>query len=160
MRLHSPTIRPDFTVSSATGEEQLLVEVKNWTSTSAKADKQRRTLIAQRRMFGHPECYFLLVTPSHMALWLPAEDEQLIAISAYEMKSALVLANYLTIERHPLQTLTEQDFSLVISSWLGSVMFKPESTLLEMPGQAWLVESGLHARIYRGYIHREQLMAS
>ena len=155
MQLHSLIIRPDFTVSSATGEEQLLVEVKNWTPAPAKAINQRRIAIEQRQIFDHPECYFLLATPNQMALWLPVENGQYTMTSAYKVDPTLVLANYLTIERHPLRALTEQDFSLVISSWLGSVIFKPAQILLEMPAQAWLVESGLHERIYRGYIHRE-----
>lgn len=159
MQLHSPAIRPDFTVSSVTGEAQLVVEVKNWTPTPARAFNQRQMANEQRRMFDYPECYFLLVNPNQMALWLPVENGQHLMASAYNVDSTLVLANYLTIERHPLRALTEQDFSLVISSWLGSVIFKPAQTLLEMPAQAWLVESGLHERIYRGYIHREQLLS-
>ncbi len=144
--------RPDFTVSSATGEEQLLVEVKNWTPTPIQAREQRWE-------FGHPDRYFLLATPDQMALWLPTEGDQPLAASAYTVDATLVLANYLTIERHPLKALNEQEFSLVIASWLGSVIFKPARTLLAMPAQAWLVESGLHERIYRGYIHRRQLVA-
>lgn len=151
MQLYRPAVRPDFTISSATGEEQLVVEVKNWALTPAQAQEQRQR-------YGHPDCYFLLATPDYMALWLPAKDGQASSPSVYKADAAAVLANYLTIERHPLRALQEQDFSLVISSWLGSVMFKPASTLLEMPAQAWLVESGLHERIYRGYIHREQLL--
>ena len=149
MQLHHPVIHPDFVITSATGEEQLLVEVKTWMPTPAQAQELHRR-------YGYPDCYFLLATPDRMALWLPTQHEQPGASSTYAVDASVVLANYLTIERHPLQALTGQELSLVISSWLGSVMFKPARTLLDMPGQAWLVESGLHERIYRGYIHRER----
>ncbi len=152
MQIHRPAGYPDFTISSATGEEQLVVEVRSWMPTPAQAQEQRQR-------YGSPTCYFLLATPDRMALWLPAQNEQLLAASAYTVDTSLVLANYLTIERHPLQALDGQVFSLVVSSWLGSIMFKPARTLLDMPAQAWLVESGLHERIYRGYLHREQLLA-
>ena len=151
MQLHHPAIRPDFVITSATGEEQLLVEVKTWMPTPKQAQ-------ALRQQYGHPDCYFLLATPERMALWLPMQEEQLLAASAYSVDAAVVLANYLTLERHPLQALNGQEFSLVISSWLGSVMFKPARTLLDMPAQAWLVDAGVHERIYRGYIHRERVV--
>lgn len=149
MQLHHPVIRPDFVITSATGEEQLLVEVKTWMPTPTQAQELRQ-------QYGHPDCYFLLATPDRMALWLPTQDEQSLAASAYSVDASTVLANYITLERHPLQALTGQVFGLVVSSWLGSVMFKPAGTLLDMPAQAWLVDSGVHARIYRGYIHRER----
>lgn len=152
MQLHQPIIRPDFMITSATGEKQLLVEVKTWLPAPSQAQELRR-------QYGHPECYFLLATPDHLLLWLPTQGEQPLAASAYSVEASAVLANYITLERHPLRTLTGQDFSLVISSWLGSVMFKPAGTLLEMPEQAWLVDSGVHERIYRGYIHRERGLA-
>ncbi|GAA3992964.1 hypothetical protein [Hymenobacter antarcticus] len=152
MQVHHPVISPDFVITSATGEEQLLVEVKTWMPTPAQAQELRQN-------YGHPACYFLLATPDHMALWLPTQGEQPLVASAYSVDASLVLANYLTLERHPLQALDGQVFSLVVSSWLGSVMFKPARTLLDMPAQAWLVESGVHERIYRGYIHRERQLA-
>ncbi|MDQ2793932.1 MAG: hypothetical protein M3Y12_07990 [Bacteroidota bacterium] len=151
MQLHHPIIRPDFVITSATGEEQLLVGVKTWMPTPTQAQELRQ-------QYGHPGCYFLLATPERMALWLPAQDEQPLAASAYSVDASLVLATYLTIERHPLQALSEQVFSLVVSSWLGSIMFKPARTLLDMPAQAWLVDAGVHERIYRGYIHRERVV--
>lgn len=149
MHLHSPVIRPDFTVSSAAGEEQLLVEVKNWTPTAAQA-------LELRQQFDHFDCYFLLTTPDRMLLWTPVAAGQSLTAASYAIEASPVLANYLTLERYPLKALSGQDLSLVVSSWLGSIIFKPAATLMEMPAQAWLVQSGLHERIYRGYIRREQ----
>lgn len=157
----SNSIRPDFIVSSATGEKQLLVEVKKWLP--ALMQSGQHTLInKQREKIGLAECYFLLVTPEVITLWPPASairGESVLRGLSRQMPSAEVLANYLSIERYPLNALSEQELSLIVSSWLGSVMFKSAATLLEMPFQAWLVQSGLHQVIYRGYVRREQLAA-
>ncbi|MGI4885503.1 MAG: hypothetical protein ACRYFR_11145 [Janthinobacterium lividum] len=149
MHPFSPIIRPDITVSSAAGEEQLLVEVKSWTPTAAQA-------LELRQQFDHFDCYFLLATPGLMLLWPPVLPGQPLPAAPYATEASPVLAGYLTLERHPLHHLSGQALSLVVSSWLGSVIFKPASALLEMPAQAWLVQSGLHERIYRGYIRRER----
>lgn len=155
------SIRPDFIVSSATGEKQLLVEVKKWVPAPMQSG-QHSVVNRQRERMGRADCYLLLVTPERMTLWPPAsaaQGESAMRAIAKHVQSAEVLADYLAIERHPLTALSEQELSLIVSSWLGSVMFKPPETLLKMPAQAWLVQSGLHAAIYRGYVRREQLAA-
>jgi hypothetical protein len=141
--------RPDFIVSSATGEEQLLIEVKTW-----RPENQQLNQLVESNFAARPY-FFLFITPEEMLLWSPAGPGQ--AVEPRKASTSEVLANYLTIERYPLKGLSEQELSLVASSWLGSIMFKPRETLLTMHGQAWVVESGLHERIYRGFIRREQL---
>ena len=165
---------PDFIVSSSTGEKQLLVEIKRWLP-SAIEDAPTTWVKQARQRWQLPACYVLLVTPERMVLWPPYSSvapsvRPSVTISvapsvrpsaparqgpAVTKASAEVLANYLNVERYPLKALSEEELSLVVSSWLGSVIFKPEATLLEMPAQAWLVESGLHAAIYRGFIRRQ-----
>lgn len=157
----SNSIRPDFIVSSATGEKQLLVEVKKWQPAPMQSG-QHALVNRQREKMGLAACYFLLVTPEAMTLWPPASassGESIRQGASRRVPSAEVLANYLAIERYPLVALSEQELSLIVSSWLGSVMFKPATTLSAMPAQAWLVESGLHQAIYRGYVQREQIAA-
>lgn len=157
----SNSIRPDFIVSSATGEKQLLVEVKKWLPMPMQSG-QHAVISHQRERTGLSNCYYLLVTPERMTLWPPASAAQgnsIMRSATRQVRSAEVLANYLAIERYPLTALSEQELSLIVSSWLGSVIFKPAATLLSMPAQAWLVQSGVHEAIYRGYVRREQLAA-
>lgn len=157
----SNSIRPDFIVSSATGVKQLLVEVKKWVPAPMQSD-QYTVVNHQRERMGVADCYYLLVTPERMTLWPPASAMQGNSIwraASQQVLSADVLANYLAIERYPLTALSEQELSLIVSSWLSSVMFKPAATLLAMHAQAWLVQSGVHEAIYRGYVRREQLAA-
>ena len=165
--------RPDFIVSSSTGEKQLLVEIKRLLP-SAIEDAPATWVKQARERWQLPTGYVLLVTPERMVLWPPQSSvapsvspsvspsgapSGRLSVSAYQgasvtKASAEVLANYLSIERYPLGALSEEELSLVVSSWLGSVIFKPETTLLELPAQAWLVQSGLYAAIYRGFIRR------
>ena len=140
--------RPDFIVSSAAGEEQLVVEVKKWGYENPQLSQLVETRFAQRPY------YFLLATPEAITLWPPAGPGQ--TVLPVSTPAAEVLANYLDIKRHPLQKLGEAEFGLLVSSWLDSIMFKPAQTLRGMPAQSWLVESGLHERIYRGFIRREK----
>lgn len=155
------SIRPDFIVSSATGENRLLVEVKKWAPTPMQSG-QHAVVNHQREQIGLSNCYYLLVTPERMTLWPPsaaAHSDSVLRSATRQVLSVEVLADYLAIERYPLTTLSEQELSLIVSSWLGSVMFKPAETLLSMPAQAWLVQSGVHEAIHRGYVRREQLAA-
>ena len=140
--------RPDFIVSSAAGEEQLVVEVKKWGYESPQLSQ----LVEMH--FGQRPTYFLLATPEAITLWPPAGPGQ--TATPVSTPAAEVLANYLDVRRHPLQKLGEAELGLVVSSWLDSIMFKPAQTLRTMPAQAWVVESGLHERIYRGFIRREK----
>lgn len=145
---------PDLLVVSSSGEKQLLVEVKSWLPTAIEdtpADWAQQT--RNRRHFA--DGYLLLVTPESVALWLPPLVNAVADVPPIRQPSADVLANYLKIESYPLAALSEQELQLVVTAWLGSVMFKPAATLLALPAQAWLVESGLHAAIFRGFIRRE-----
>ncbi|MGI4736750.1 MAG: hypothetical protein ACRYG7_16390 [Janthinobacterium lividum] len=140
--------RPDFIVSSTAGEEQLVVEVKKWGYENPQLSQLVETHFTQRPY------YFLLATPEAITLWPPAGPGQ--TVLPVSTPAAEVLANYLDIKRHPLHKLGEAELGLLVSSWLDSIMFKPAQTLRGMPAQSWLVESGLHERIYRGFIRREK----
>lgn len=140
--------RPDFIVSSAAGEEQLVVEVKKWGYENPQLSQLVEAHFTQRPY------YFLLATPDAITLWPPAGPGQ--TVLPVSTAAAEVLANYLDIKRHPLQKLDEAELGLLVSSWLGSIMFKSPRALREMPAQSWVVDSGLHERIYRGFIRREK----
>ncbi len=149
----SVEFNPDFIVSSAAGEKQLLVEVKKWLPLPIQSGLAA-WIAKERRRLALPESYVLLVTPEKMTLW-PPPSTSAARSATYSVPARDVLAAYLSVERYPLASLNEQELSSVVSAWLGSVMFKPKATLLENPAQAWLVQSGLHSAIYRGFIRRQ-----
>jgi hypothetical protein len=70
-----------------------------------------------------------------------------------------LLERYINLDKVPLATVRGEAFESLIYAWLGSVIFKPANVLLELPAQRWLVETGLHPLIYRGYIQWESNLA-
>lgn len=146
---------PDFTVTSEEGQNKLLVEVK--TRAPYSDHTEAVWPVELRQEFGQFDCFFLLVTAERMMLFLPGSLESGGIIAGKDSNE--VLASYLNLARFPLTQLGEQELYSVVRSWLGSIMFKSAETLLADDAQAWLVTSGLHAQIYRGYINREQAVA-
>lgn len=142
---------PDFVITSAEGEERLLVEVKSRTPAEALSDSN--WLDNFRRELGQYGCHYLLVTAEKMTLFLPGQPGT--TFRTIQQDSSLVLASYWDLNRVPLDALGNLELRGVVRSWLGSIIFKPAAVLLENASQAWLVESGLHSQIYKGYITRE-----
>ena len=149
----SPRFRTDIVVTSPAGTIELIVEVKQTRGVEAtlEAVAQLRTYLRALQQ----EPYVLLIDPSRFSLWSMASAD---AAPIYEGETFLLLANYIDLQKISLQQLDNQGFALVVYSWLGSVIFKPATTLLAMPAQKWLVESGLHEHIYRGFIQQESIL--
>jgi hypothetical protein len=142
--------RPDIAVTSPEGETMLLIEVKR----NLKPDYKEG--LAQLRAYHQvleKDVYLMLVNVSHYWLWNSSVEEPI-----HDGESAVLLANYIDLQKVPLAQLESQGLTSLVYSWLGSVIFKPAATLLTMPAQKWLVESGLHEHIYRGYIHQEKAL--
>ena len=100
-----------------------------------------------------PGCFLLFVSIRKFWLWAPTATTP-----THQGDTEALLRRYLDLDRVPLASLTGQELDLVVYSWVSSVMFKPAATLLELPEQEWLVRTGLHPVIYRGYIQREALV--
>lgn len=142
--LENVRLRADILVTSQEGEPRLLVETKK-----SRFDTSKLVVGAADRLIPS-ECYFLLITP--LAFWLvPPQAEN----ATYEGQTEALLERYIDTEKVPLNTLGDAEFASVVASWLGSVIFKTAEVLLTIPAQRWLVETGLHQEIRRGYIKRE-----
>lgn len=137
----------DLLVTSEDGTTQLVVEVKrnSQPETMAAAQAMREQVAA-----SNPACFFLCVSPQRFWLWSPIS-----IVPVYEGDTKALLNRYIDLQKAPLATLGEREFMLVVYAWLSSVIFKPAETLSTMPGQQWLVTTGLQPLIYRGYIQLE-----
>lgn len=146
MKMIAAQLRADLLVTSEDGAPQLVIEVNNGrdigTSLPAATHAQYKAMGAVG--------FLLLVTPRRFWLWSPAAEAP-----TYEGDTSTLLERYIHLDKVPLATLDGRGFSSVVYSWLGSIIFKPAEVLLTIPGQEWLVETGLHPHIYRGYIHWE-----
>ena len=135
-------------VASENGTNKLLIEVKRLEDNevlAANAFHRRATALM-------PGSFLLFVSTRQFWLWAPAATAP-----THQGDTAALLRRYLDLDRVPLASLTEWELNLVVYSWVSSVMFKPAATLLELPEQEWLVRTGLHPVIHRGYIQREGL---
>lgn len=137
-------LRADILVTSQEGQPRLLVETKRGRYATI------HLAVGQGERVIPPDCYFLVVTPQRYWLTLPQAD-----MPAHEGETTPLLERYIDTEKVPLNSLRDAEFASVVASWLGSVMFKSAEMLLTMPAQRWLVETGLHQEIRRGYIKRE-----
>jgi hypothetical protein len=142
-------VHPDLVVTSAEGIPQLLVEAKSQQNIAALAGEW------QQRAAGYsPACFSLFVATDKFWLWAPAGTSP-----AYEGDTIPLLERYINLDKVPLTTVRGQAFESLVYAWLGSVIFKPANVLVELPAQRWLVETGLHPLIYRGYIQWESSLA-
>lgn len=137
-------LRADILVISQEGRPRLLVETKRGRYATS------HIVVGQLDRVIPPDCYFLVVTPKQYWLTLPLAD-----MPAHEGETTPLLERYIDTERVPLNSLGDAEFASVVASWLGSIMFKSAEVLLTIPAQRWLVETGLHQEISRGYIKRE-----
>ncbi|WP_046242519.1 hypothetical protein [Hymenobacter terrenus] len=142
---------PDIAVTSQEGETVLLVEVKRSAKTDYNDGLVRLRAYCQAL---EKDVFLMLVNTGQYWLWNSSSEEPI-----YTGATPLLLANYIDLQKVPLTQLDGYSFASVVYSWLGSVIFKDSATLLKMPTQKWLVESGIHQQIYRGYIHRERVLA-
>lgn len=137
----------DLSVTAEDGTTQLLIETKHQYQADSSA--------AARAVWQHVEdrytnSFFLFVSTRKFWLWSPGATE-----ASYQGETDQLLERYVNLNKVPLATLGGREFTLLVYSWLGSIIFKPASTLLTIPGQEWLVTTGLHSHIYRGFIHLE-----
>lgn len=149
MSMYSPTsrLRTDLLVTSDDGTTQLIIEAKKSVKAGiAGVAREMREHVAA----SNPNSYFLFVSTQKFWLWSPFAMEP-----TYEGEANTLLERYVDIAKVPLNSLGGREFELLVYSWLSSIIFKSATTLLDMPGQQWLVTTGLHPLIYKGYIHLE-----
>lgn len=150
MPLTAPILRADILVTASDGTTQLVVEVKR--NKGKDIETVARAVREQIKRYA-PDSFFLFVATGQFWLWAPTASAP-----AYQGDTAVLLGRYANLEKIPLVMFDEQEFTLLVYSWLGSVTFKSAEALRQLPGQAWLVDTGLQPLIYRGYIQREAVL--
>jgi hypothetical protein len=146
----APILRADILVTASDGKTQLVVEIRR--NQGKDIEEVAQTFRERIRRYV-PDSFFLFVATRQFWLWTPASSTP-----AYQGDTAVLLGRYANLEKIPLVMFDEQEFYQLVYSWLGSVTFKSAEALRQMPGQAWLVDTGLQPLIYRGYIQREAVI--
>ena len=144
MLITAPKLQADLLVTSQEGKTQLVIETRR--TAEGDWDEEVQKMREQAAAYA-PGSFFLFITLRQFVLWAPSA-----VAPTYRGDTNALLGRYIDLNRVPLSDLRGQGFKLLVYSWLGSVIFKPAETLLALPGQQWLVETGLQPLIYRGYI--------
>lgn len=144
--MYSPVsrLRADLLVTSAEGTPQLIIEVKKYHQGIPLGLVRA---VRERVAVSSPGSYFLFISTQRFWLWPPRAPAP-----SFEGEADALLAQYIDLTQAPLASLSGHEFELLVYSWLSSVIFKPAATLLTMPGQQWLVTTGLQPLIYKGFI--------
>lgn len=144
MLITAPRLRADLLVTSQDGKTQLVIETKR--SAEGEWDEDVQQLREQATAYA-PGSFFLFITIRQFVLWAPSASTP-----TYRGDTEKLLERYIDLTRVSLADLRGQGLKLLVYGWLGSIIFKPAETILTIPGQGWLVETGVHPLIYRGYI--------
>ena len=145
--------RADLAIYNKNGQLALVVEAKNKLNTSSSwAAKMRRNMLAHGLMPNTR--FFLLALPDHFYLWKDAGVVPEIVPPDYEIDPKSFLHSYYDGAEMPLNSLTGENFELVISSWLSKLL---QTDILppELQDQEWLVKSGLFDAIKHGHLAAE-----
>jgi hypothetical protein len=143
--------RADVAVYSPDGKLQLVVEIKNRPGASAEwVTQMRRNLLVHAVI--PPSPYFLLVLPDFFYLWKDAISINELALPAYQIKAADVLAPYLGPSTQSLKELSEYSLELLVTSWLEDLVGTELRRDTVGPHLQWLFDSGLYEAIRHGSV--------
>lgn len=144
MLMTAPKLHADLLVTSPEGETHLVIATRR--GAEGEWDEEMQQLREQAAAYA-PGSFFLFITIRQFVLWAPSATTP-----TYRGDTEKLLERYIDLTRVSLADLRGQGLKLLVYGWLGSIIFKPAETILTIPGQEWLVETGVHPLIYRGYI--------
>jgi len=151
IRLNS---RWDLSVDNRNGQLALVVEVKRKTNVSPEwAAKLRRNILAHGTFPKAP--YFLMVFPDRFYLWTNTEADKEQSEPAYSIDALPILQPYFERAGVTFDQISEGSLELVVSSWLGEILYSDQLPENIADSQQWLVESGLYAALVGGKLQHE-----
>jgi hypothetical protein len=156
--------RWDLSVNDRNGQLVLAVEVKSKIDASPEwAAELRRNILAHGTFPKAP--YFLMVFPDKFYLWIDAEANSYQSQPNYTIDARPILKPYFErlqpflfkkdhTEVTPNQ-MSKQNLQVVVTWWLGEIMYSGISPEDVDESQRWLIESGLYAALSGGKIDFE-----
>jgi hypothetical protein len=139
----------DLSVDDRNGRLALVVEVKRKINVSPEwATMLRRNILAHGSFPKAP--YFLMVFPDKFYLWSNTEVEQDQSGPTYAVDASPILQPY--FERAGVTTahISGESLELIVSSWLGEIIYSDQPPENLDVSQQWLIESGLYAALIGG----------
>ncbi|MEM9216248.1 MAG: hypothetical protein AAGD25_18120 [Cyanobacteria bacterium P01_F01_bin.150] len=144
----------DLAVKNRDGQLVLVVEVKRRTKVSPEwAAQLRRNILAHGIFADAP--YFLLVFPDQFYLWASNKESEFQHERPYIIDSSPILQPYLDRADISPEQISETGLELIITSWLGEIIYAEELPEQLDASQQWLLESGFYAALMGGQLEHE-----
>lgn len=144
----------DLSVDNRNGQLALVVEVKRKTNVSPEwAAKLRRNILAHGTFPKAP--YFLMVFPDKFYLWSDAEADQDQSEPTYTIDASPILQPYFERAGVTADQISGDSLELIITSWLGEIIYSDQLPENIDASQQWLIESGLYAALVGGKFEHE-----
>jgi hypothetical protein len=145
----------DILVFDRNGQLALIAEVKNKRGTSSEwAAKMRRNMYAHGLMPNVP--FFLLALPDSFYLWHNTGRTLEVLEPTQKVDPQPFLRPFYEKTGIPADTLTEQSFEHIVTSWLNQVLTATIPQDLPQETQDWIISSGLFDRLAGGRMELEK----
>jgi hypothetical protein len=142
----------DLSVHDQNDQLILVVEVKAILNTSPEwAAKLRRNIFAHGTFPEAP--FFLIVCPDKLYLWTNALIQKDQVLPNYVIDASQIFQPYFDrVEVTP--TNIGQNLELIVSSWLGEIIYGENAVTIMDESQRWLIDSGLYEALHGGEINK------
>ena len=141
----------DLTVENSAGQIALVVEVKHKIGASPKWATQLLHNIFAHGTFPKAP-YFLMVFPDRFYLWTDADVQSEQSQPSYIIDARPILQPYFERAGVSAERISGSSLELIVSNWLGEIIYseKPSEALDE--SQRWLIDSGLYTALSGGQL--------
>ena len=143
----------DFSVHDHHGQLVLAVEVKGTLNTSPEwAAKLRRNIFAHGTFPEAP--FFLMVFPDKLYLWTNTPIQKDPVLPNYIIDASPIFQPYFDQAGIASMHISGQNLELIVSSWLGEIIYGESATTIMDESQQWLINSGLCEALHGGKIDK------
>ncbi len=143
----------DFLVQDHHGQIILAVEVKSNLHTSPEwAAKFRQNIFAHGIFPEAP--FFLMVFPNQLYLWINAPTQKDPVLPNYIIDASPIFQPYFDRAGITSARISGQNLELIVSSWLGEIIYGESTTTIMDESQQWLFNSGLYDALHGGKIDK------
>lgn len=143
----------DFSVHDHNGQLVLVVEVKAILNTSPEwVAKLRRNIFAHGIFSEAP--FFLIICPDRLYLWTNAPMQKDPVLPNYIIDASPIFQPYFDQVEVTPTNISGQNLELIVSSWLGEIIYGENAATIMDESQRWLIDSGLYEALHGGEIDK------
>ena len=144
----------DLSIDNRNGQRALVIEVKRKINVSPEwAASLRRNILAHGTFPQAP--YFLMVFPDRLYLWANVDNNLDYSRPSYSIDATPLFKPYFERAGVTPDQISGESLELIVTSWLGEMMYADRRLEPLDAAQPWLIESGLYAALAGGRFEDE-----